>query len=80
MCGRPVLSTRCGGPEEFVSAEVGELIESDDTLAMVDGLDRMLDHYAEFDPDTLHAYARSRFAPDVVAARILDVYSEVLDG
>ncbi len=80
MCGRPVLSTRCGGPEEFVSAENGMLIASDDVHAMADGLDRMLGHFSEFDPEVLHAYAQARFAPEVVAARILDVYSEVLDG
>jgi len=80
MCGRPVLSTRCGGPEEFVSADNGRLVESDDAETMAAGLDWMLDHYTEFDPDVLHDYARSRFAPEVIAARILDVYSEVLDG
>jgi len=80
MCGRPVLSTRCGGPEEFVSAENGRLIESDNAEAMAEGLDWMLDHFSEFDPATLHEYARCRFAPDIVAARILDVYAEVLDA
>ena len=80
MCGRPVLSTRCGGPEEFVSAENGMLIASDDAQAMADGLYRMLDDFSEFSPDALHEYARARFAPEVVAARILDVYSEVLGG
>jgi len=80
MCGRPVLSTRCGGPEEFVSAENGMLVASDDAAAMAEGLEWMLDHFSEFDPDELHTYASARFAPEVVAARILDVYSEVLDG
>jgi glycosyltransferase involved in cell wall biosynthesis len=80
MCGRPVLSTRCGGPEEFITPEVGRLIEPDDVDALAEGLDWMLDHYSEFDPQALHEYARARFAPDVVARRILGIYSEVLDG
>lgn len=80
MCGRPVLSTRCGGPEEFVTPDVGRLIASGDVDALVEGLDWMLDHFAEFDPQLLHDYARARFSPDTIAARILDVYSEVLDG
>lgn len=80
MAGRPVLSTCCGGPEEFISAEVGRLIEAGSVDALVEGLDWMLDHYREFDPQALHEYARERFAPDVVAAQILDVYREVLRG
>lgn len=80
MCGRPVLSTRCGGPEEFISAQYGMLVASDDSHAMADGLDWMLDHFSQFDPEVLHAYALAKFAPEVVATRILDVYSEVLGG
>jgi len=56
------------------------LIASDDAAAMAEGLEWMLDSFSEFDPDELHTYASARFAPEVVAARILDVYSEVLDG
>lgn len=78
MCGRPVLSTRCGGPEEFITSDVGRLIENGDTAAMVEGLDWMLDHFAEFDRQSLHAYAKGRFSPEVVAAQIVDVYREVL--
>jgi glycosyltransferase involved in cell wall biosynthesis len=80
MCGRPVLSTRCGGPEEFITPEVGHLVDAGSVDALVDGLDWMLDHFTDFDPKTLHEYARSRFAPDVVAAQIQQVYREVLRG
>ncbi len=80
MCGRPVLSTRCGGPEEFITPEVGRLVANDDVAALADGLDWMLDHHTDFDPEMLHEYARKRFAPDVVAAQILDVYRSVLDA
>lgn len=80
MCGRPVLSTRCGGPEEFITPEVGRLVQNDSVEALADGLDWMLDHYSDFDPQVLHEYARGRFAPDVVAEQILAVYRSVLDA
>jgi glycosyltransferase involved in cell wall biosynthesis len=78
MCGRPVLSTRCGGPEEFITAEVGRLIGAGSVDALVKGLDWMLDHYTDFDPQALHDYAKARFAPEVVAVQILQVYRGVL--
>lgn len=80
MAGRPVLSTRCGGPEEFVTPEVGLLVDAGDPDALADGLDWMLDHSADFDPVTLHEYAMARFAPEVVARRLVAVYREVLDA
>jgi glycosyltransferase involved in cell wall biosynthesis len=78
-CGRPVVTTRCGGPEEFVTSEVGRLVTPGDSQAIADGLDWMLDHYSEFQPEALHAYASSKFAPRVIAERILDVYRSALD-
>ncbi|MEZ5124792.1 MAG: glycosyltransferase [Thermoleophilia bacterium] len=78
MCGRPVLSTRCGGPEEFIDDTVGRLIPVDDVEALVEGLDWMLDHADEFDPRALHDYAAARFAPEVVARQITAVYEEAL--
>ncbi|MBN2822478.1 MAG: glycosyltransferase, partial [Coriobacteriia bacterium] len=80
MCGRPVLSTRCGGPEEFITPEVGRLVAAGSAAALAEGLDWMLDHHAEYDPQALHEYASKRFSPDVVAKRILEVYRSVLDA
>jgi glycosyltransferase involved in cell wall biosynthesis len=80
MGGRPVLSTRCGGPEEFITPAVGRLIEAGSVDALLEGLDWMLDHFREFDPESIHQYAVRRFAPTVVAAQILEVYRGVLDG
>ncbi len=80
MSGRPVLSTRCGGPEEYLTSDVGRLIDAGSVDALVEGLDWMLDHFADFDPEALHAYARARFAPDVVAERVMAVYRAVLDA
>jgi glycosyltransferase involved in cell wall biosynthesis/GT2 family glycosyltransferase len=78
MCGRPVLSTRCGGPEEFITPQVGRLIDAGSVDALVEGIDWMLDHFQEFDPEALHHYAAERFSPEVVAGRIMQTYREVL--
>lgn len=80
MCGRPVVATRCGGPEEFVTPEVGLLVEPDSVEALAEGISWMLDNLHRFDPGHLSGYAAARFAPDVVAGRILDVYRNVLNG
>ncbi len=81
MCGRPVLSTRCGGPEEFVTADVGRLIEAGSVEALAGGTRLDAGSLPRVRPGSRSTgYAVERFAPDVVAAQILEVYRSVLDG
>jgi glycosyltransferase involved in cell wall biosynthesis len=70
-CGKPVITTYSGGPEEFVTKDVGLLVEPGDTLALMQAIDHMLDHYTEYSPEQLANYVRQRFSYEIVG-RILD--------
>jgi glycosyltransferase involved in cell wall biosynthesis len=76
--GLPVLSTRCGGPEEFVTPEFGTLVPAGDAQALFGGLMEMLDRFQHFDPRALSEYGFRRFAPDVVGRQLHGVYRDCL--
>jgi glycosyltransferase involved in cell wall biosynthesis len=76
--GVPVLSTRCGGPEEFVTPECGILVPAGDSGALCAGIMEMLDGLERFDPRFLSTYGSRRFAPDVVGKQLDDIYRECL--
>lgn len=78
MCGRPVVATACGGPEEFVNDQVGIVVPVDDDAALEQAMERMLGEYSVYDPAAISAYAHSLFAPAHVAARIAEVYRAAL--
>lgn len=78
MAGRPVVSTRCGGPEEYVSDQVGVLVEPGNVAELAHALDYMLDRAHEYDPAVVSAYAASRFAPPAVIAAFTDLYQETI--
>jgi len=78
MCGRPVVATRCGGPEDFVTPAVGTLIPVGDHEALKAAVREMLAQAPSYNSGEIAAYARARFAPASVAKRILDVYETVL--
>jgi glycosyltransferase involved in cell wall biosynthesis len=78
--GVPVLTTRCGGPEEFVSDEVGMVIPPSDMEALLKALDWMLDHLERFPPERLANYAADRFAAKHVGFLIHQAYLETLIG
>lgn len=79
-CGRPVISTQCGGPEEFIDDEVGILVPRADPEALAEGIDTVLSNLAAFDPARVAGHAGSRFAPEVVGKRLADLYVSAITG
>lgn len=78
MCGRPVVVTRCGGPEDYVTPQTGVLIPVRDQAALKAAVKDMLDRAGEYDSAAIAAYARSHLAPATVGQRILNIYRAVL--
>ncbi len=73
--GTPVLATRCGGPEEFVTDSVGMTVPPGDVEALNDGLEKMLRHLNRFSPTVISRYAHERFGPEPVGARLHTLYA-----
>lgn len=79
-CGMPVVATRCGGPEEIVTADDGVLVPIEDPDALAGGIDDVLDRRGTFVASRLSASALGRFGRSAGTARIAELYREVLAG
>lgn len=75
--GRPVIATRCGGPEEIVDEQSGLLVEADDVASLADAMDEMHRNPGRWKPEALRDNCRRRFGPHVVTQRLLSVYEEI---
>ncbi len=78
--GLPVLASRCGGPEGFVNDDVGVLTDASTPEQVAEELRRFVGSLGDYDPEIIRAYARTRFAPEVVAQELTKIYRELLDG
>jgi glycosyltransferase involved in cell wall biosynthesis len=78
--GLPVLATRCGGPEELISPDVGRLVPPNDPDALAQGLGEMLDNLTEFAPNQLARYADERFGHNRVGAQLDEIYAACVPG
>ena len=75
--GTPVLATRCGGPEEFVTKDVGLLVSPGDPKTLCEGLDYMLDNLHLYSRRRISEYAIERFSAEHVGAQLHRVYESL---
>lgn len=79
MSGKPVLSTRCGGPEDIiVDGQDGILVDKNDPNALYAGLLRLKNEIALFDSNEISRRCANRFSEQAFANRYLNVYREVI--
>ena len=76
--GLPVLATRCGGPEEFITDDVGLLVAPGDAKALCEGLVFILDNFPFASRKQIHHYARGLFSPTVVGAKLHKAYHSLM--
>ncbi len=75
--GVPVVSTRCGGPEGFLTPESSEICEPDDPDAYADAIYRMVQRLPEIQEEQVRAVARP-FDGANVANQAIAYYQELL--
>jgi glycosyltransferase involved in cell wall biosynthesis len=74
--GLPVVATRCGGPEEIVTEDVGELAPPEDPAALADAMSRLA--HRRFDRAAIRRYFEESYAASAVVPRLERLYGEVL--
>jgi glycosyltransferase involved in cell wall biosynthesis len=77
-CGKPVIATKCGGPESIVNDLNGKLIKVGDPEELAKTMQYMAENYSKYDPILIRKDFENRFSRQVVVKKITDVYQEVL--
>lgn len=75
--GLPVIATRCGGPEDFVTDETGYLIAVNQKQELIEAMEKMYRRRDKFQAEAIREYAREHFSEEAVAARLTSVYEKV---
>lgn len=74
-CGTPVISTNVGGISEWINESCGVLIEKSDEAALLDRLNRVLDHPENFNAIKMHQYIHEHFSPEKIAGQFDLLYT-----
>jgi teichuronic acid biosynthesis glycosyltransferase TuaC len=76
-CGTPLILTRCGGPEEFVTPADGVMVEPDDPGALAEGIIQAIKRRDSFDADDMRCRIVSRFGREAWREQAMAMYERV---
>jgi glycosyltransferase involved in cell wall biosynthesis len=76
-CGKPIIATRCGGPEYIVSPENGLLVEVANPEEMAEALYQMFKCKNVYDAKVIREQFMARFSRTVVLNSLESVYKNV---
>ena len=77
-CGKPVIGTICGGPEEFINESNGYLVTPGDEKELAIAMEKMIKNHRHFDSTTIRNQFEKRFSSAVVCRQIMEVYTNVI--
>ena len=76
--GKPVVTTRSGGPEDIVIAENGLLVPPGEASSLAEAIKRMSSAYVDYDSQEIVKDVNKRFSLSVLKDRLIAIYNEVL--
>lgn len=76
--GKPVLSTCCGGPNEFVTEELGVLVKPGSILELEYGLNKIITEYNTFDSKVIRKFVVDNYSDQIIGAKLKQIYSNIL--
>ncbi len=76
--GKPVIATKCGGPETIVTSDVGYLVEKNSLQALVEGMFLLYSNYNDYIAEDIRGYCRKEFSEETVVTKLYDIYNSVI--
>ncbi len=74
LFGKPVIATKCGGPESFVNDKCGILIETGNAQQLMDAMVWQMDNYSSYNAATIRNYALGKFGAASFLKKIKEIY------
>ena len=76
-CGLPVISTRCGGPEDIVTDETGVLVPVNDVDALSLAMEELMTSRSRYIPEKIQTHAHGHFNPEGYVSALTNLISDL---
>ncbi|OQP04630.1 hypothetical protein B1690_15255 [Geobacillus sp. 46C-IIa] len=79
-CGKPIVATKCGGPEIIVNEKNGLLVEVEDIEALSKALINMKLTYNQYKAEEIAFDCYERFGKSKVTEKIIEQYHKIIES
>lgn len=76
-CGKPVISTKSGGPNVIVNENNGLLVPVDNIKELSNAMLDLYQNYSRYNPNNIRNDCYARFSETVIAKRIINLYNSI---
>ncbi len=77
--GLPVIASRAGGPETFITPQTGLITEPESPEKLANAMKSLQENYSQYDTGKIKKITSSSFGRSAIARKYLDLYREVLN-
>lgn len=79
-CGKPIIATASGGPDDIVNEDNGYLVPVEDVGKTAEAMNNVIDDYRRFDPQVIRKDCIDRFSEQAVVSRLSDLYENMINN
>lgn len=72
--GKPVIGTQTGGPDSFITQEVGLTVKVEDIDETVNAMKHVIEHYSDYDSCKISEYAKENFSEEQICGQLVEIY------
>ncbi|MEJ8757847.1 glycosyltransferase [Pontibacter sp. H259] len=76
-CGKPIIATRCGGPESIVTEQNGLLTNKGDVYSLAEAMKKMMKNDSQYKSDLIREDFINRFSAKAVVPRLKELYRQL---
>ncbi|WP_224998161.1 glycosyltransferase [Cesiribacter sp. SM1] len=77
-CGKPIIATRCGGPEFIVQEHNGLVVDVQAPDQLAGAMDLMIRLYSQYSPTAIREDFMKRFSSTAVTEKVYTLYRAIL--
>ena len=78
-CGNPIIATKSGGPEQFVTEDNGILIPINNKQALSQALQDMYTNYTSYNSQLIRDFCIQNFSQNAIGIQLEDIYRQLED-